>query len=88
MGQRAIVVVESAHGTVNQNEMTLSCNVSLLQEGVVDPAFVPMEILTAWADTLAQIKTKIINAVLTEAAARNYKQLTSTDIIISSFTKG
>lgn len=89
MAQRAMVTCfNSISGTSILNEMQISFHVCLLEESVPFPRETDLTIISPWTDSLAQIKTRISNAILAEAAANNYTSLTAANIIMPSFQKG
>ena len=89
MAQRALVTqFTSLSGTANLNEMKLRFHLCLLEERVPTPYENDLEVITPWADTLAQIKSRISAAILAEAAANGYTTLTANDIIMPQVQKG
>lgn len=89
MAQRAMVTsFDNISGTANLNEMQISFHVCLLEESVPFARETDLTIISPWSDSLAQIKTRISNAILVEAAANNYNSLTAANIIMPSFQKG
>ena len=89
MSQRAVVLnITNVRGTANNNEMILDLRLCLLQEEMPESAQYEISVTTQWTDNAAQLKAKIVAVILATAAANNYNELTSQNVLIPQYNKG
>lgn len=89
MAQRAFVSrYDRIMGTETPGQMQIMMQVQLLEEAVTEPQIHDLVITTAWTETNAQIKSKIVAEILRIAQENNYTQLTSGNVILPTYAKG
>ncbi len=81
----AIAFVVSMDAKTTGEDMELLANTAYFGGGIAD--INPVSITISPGDTLAQVKQKVIEAILAQASSLGYS-LTTSDIILPAFQKG
>jgi hypothetical protein len=69
----------------SEDNLELAANILFFGTGLKDRSFVKVTVLPA--DTVAQIKTKLVNAIIAEATAIGYS-VPAGNIILPAFQRG